>query len=318
MAKNQTFLPGTEGSSPIGASNWETFIMSICEKNANFLGWKFPVSEEIRQNILNVFASDFGLIAPTNLVLLTLSYTRGSWKWIGPKKSSFNARIGQAEGACGYNPLDDTYVLRESYYTGRPCHVFNKLTSTKISTFSSATSCPCLDFDLFGNYYIAAYYENKLCKYSKEHKIVWMIDYNPGPVSVAYRRTDDLLYTCPMFETIQVRNPKDGSLVKSFSLPQERPTGQKHPIKFIPMEVDGILEEVLIIHEDRPSEQKDESYGYCYLVTNNSLQFVHKFVFPFSGYGNYIYDSSNYKLLVSGCNTTNWLEYDFEMEACAA
>jgi len=299
-------------NSPIDTSNWETSIISLCQKHANFLGWKFPVSNKRRQIILKLFASDFGLIAPTNLVLLTLSYTSGSRKWIGPNKSSFNGYIGQAEGACGYNPLDDTYVLRLSYRTGEPCHVFNKLTNTKVSTFTNQMSCPCLDFDLFGNYYIAAYYENKLCKCSKNHKIVWMKDYD-GPISVAYRRTDGLLYACDMRKTVQVLNPKDGSWIKSFDLPQDRPTGQKHPMKFIPMEVNGLLEEVLIIHEESNLKQPDESYGYCYLVSDHSLEFVHKFVFPFRGYGNYIYDSSDYKLLVSACNTTNWLEYTFEM-----
>jgi len=287
-------------------------VMSICEKNSNFLGWKFPVSDETRQKILNLFASDFGHIVPTNLFLLTLSYTCESWKWTGPERSSFVAFIGQAEGACGYNPLDDTYVFKSSYLNNEPCHVFNKLTSTEISDFTNEMSCSCLDFDLFGNYYIAAVFENKLCKYSKDHEEVWMKDYS-GPVSVAYRRTDELLYTCPKHGAIQVLNPKDGSLIKSLQLPKDRPFGQQHPMKFIPMEVNGVLEEVLLIHEEITSEQKYESYGYCYLVTNNSLEFVYKFVFPFRGYGNYIYDSSNEKLLVSGCNTTTWLEYTFNM-----
>jgi len=304
---------GTEGSytdSPINQSNWETSIMDMCEKNANFLGWKFPVSNETREKIFHLFASDFGLLAPTNLVLLALSYTRGSWKWIGPKKSSFNAYTGET---CGYNPLDDTYVLKLNYDIEGPCYVFNKLTNTKIFTLTDEVSCSGLDFDLLGNYYTAAFFEKKLCKWSKDNNVVWMKD-SGRAVSVAYRRTDDLLYTCSMSGTIQVINPKDGSLIKSFDLPLDGPIGEMHPMKFIPMEVNGILEEVLIIHDDTYEEQDEQkSYGYCYLVTNNFLQFVHKFVFPFGGQGNYIYDSSDCKLLVCSCKTSNWFEYTFEM-----
>jgi len=37
-------------------------------------------------------------------------------------------------------------------------------------------------------------------------------------------------------------------------------------MKFIPMEINGILEEILIIHEERFGGILSESYGYCYLV----------------------------------------------------
>jgi len=172
----------------------ETSVLSICEKNAHFLGWKFPLTNYARQRTLNIFNSDFGILAPTNLILLVLSYTCGNRIWNGPIESTFTAYIGQAEGACSHNPYDDTYVLKMGYYSGQPFHIFNKLTSEKISNFSSRWSCPCVDFDLEGNYYIAAYYENQICKYNKKHRLLWIKDYD-GPVSVAYRRTDRLLYT---------------------------------------------------------------------------------------------------------------------------
>jgi len=293
----------------------ETSILSICEKHAHFLGCKFPITNDTRQRILNVFNSDFGLLAPTNLILLVLSYTCGNRNWQGPIKSNFNAYVGQAEGACSHNPYDDTYVFKMSYVSDQPFHIFNKLTSEQTSTFSSPWSCACADFDLEGNYYIAAYYENKICKYNKKHKLLWIKD-DGGPISVAYRRTDRLLYTCAMADPIiRVLNPKDGSSIKTFNLKnQEHPSGQMHPMKFIPMEINGILEEILIIHEERHSgEVADESYGYCYLVGDNSLDFIKKFIFPFAGYGNFIYDCFNYKFLVSRCCTNEWFEYTFEM-----
>jgi len=243
-----------------------------------------------------------------------LSYVSGTWEWSKPKVSKFNARIGQAEGACGYNPVTDSYVLKEDYTQPAPYGVFDKNTGVKISSFPSFSICVCIDFDLKGNYYLANWYGGYFTKYSADHKLIWKVNHfgNFYASGITYRRTDHLIYTCEMGGPfIQVLNPDTGERLKTLAIKGQIPCGQWHPLKCIPMEVDGYLEEILVIDNNAAMVDSPDKGGLCYKVEEDCVRFIKVFNIPLPGYLNYIYEPN--KLLVSQCESAHWLEYEFDM-----
>jgi hypothetical protein len=313
----------------------DTTILSICEKNANFLGWCFPITNNIQIRLLQVFQSDFGQLTPIPLILLVLSYTYRSYKWSESQISTFTGYVGEAEGACGYNPYNDTYILKDSYAKDSPFKVYNKLTGSKEDEFPCTNTCTSIDFDLEGNYYISCYYQFYFMKFNKDHKLIWKSDIIPGASEasgIAYRHSDNLLYTCRDRSTeIIVLNPLNGKTVKRLPIIGLTPKGQCHPIKFIQMEIEGNLEELLIIenengeindnnnNNDNNNTNPNQTKGaYCYQIFENYIKFHSVFYIPLAGYLNYIYDYKLKKLLVAQCESKRWFEYKLEDRATIA
>jgi len=251
---------------------------------------------------------------------LTLSYALGSWEWVGPILSNFTGKTGQVEGACGYDPSTDTYILKSAIYTKSHLYrVYDKTTSTQINTFPSPYSGVCIDFDSEGNYYIAAWCETLFAKFAPDHQLIWTrektaADTGKKPSGIAYRHQDKLLYACYNKSTcFLVLDPQTGKLVKSLPIKGRTPRGQWHPIKCLPLEIDGNVEEVILIENDFEDKDSPEKGGFCYAIREDCVLFIKIFHIPLANYLNYIYDSSCQKLLVSECQSSRWLEYQFQV-----